>query len=95
MPSLRRYSVDDSIEMRMLELQAGLAASCSAGQPTRDTLCHLSWWPLVASNPALLSVLPNAMQESKRDLMRVAFDRRRPQEVREERTRDVRMLMQL
>ncbi|KAL4458507.1 hypothetical protein ABPG75_013372 [Micractinium tetrahymenae] len=36
-----------------------------------------------------------ALQEQKRDLMKVAFDRRRPEEVREMRINDVRLLMDL
>jgi hypothetical protein len=36
-----------------------------------------------------------ALQAQKRDLMRAAFDRRRPDEVRRERIDDVRMLMEL
>lgn len=36
-----------------------------------------------------------ALQEQKRDLMKVAFDRRKPEEVREMRINDVRLLMDL
>lgn len=38
---------------------------------------------------------PQALQEQKRDLMKVAFDRRKPEEVREMRLNDVRLLMDL
>lgn len=36
-----------------------------------------------------------ALQEQKRDLMRVAFDRRKAEDIRQERINDVRMLMEL
>lgn len=42
----------------------------------------------------LLGVV-QALQEQKRDLMRVAFDRRKAEDIRQERINDVRMLMEL
>jgi hypothetical protein len=50
---------------------------------------------LCSAVPTCRRPYPQALQEQKRDLMRVAFDRRKPEEIREARINDVRMLMDL
>ena len=77
------------------------AAGSTAGRlrpaDTARTLTDHHWAPL--PSPALPPRRPcphlQALQEQKRDLMRVAFDRRKPEEIREARINDVRMLMDL
>ena len=51
---------------------------------------HTAPAPTAAAPPP-----PQALQEAKRDLLKLAFDRRRAQEVQQDRINDVRALMDM
>ncbi len=64
------------------------ATPTAGGLALRARTCECQ--PAAAAAPPL-----QALQEQKRDLMKVAFDRRRPEELRQMRINDVRLLMDL